>query len=510
MKDNRTTLNDEELKTKIKQYIDHAGTNNLEAKEIWNRYEHEASKKDFKGLRAMEKIASVILCILLAGGLTTGILLNNQNKKQNEQPAETTAISGQSAENTFDTAFFAEYGIEQKSLEIIMEVLLNTDFIYSDLQVWSCNEDELIFAGAQGAIIYDRKNSKISATIDLQGIGCHYINCENWVTKAYTENGKLYIFNEKNNSATGSCYVFQLGAYDTTGIRCLQPESITDADKKNSEKWSELCEPHLEETFHFLTNSSADQFLMNQDYISYTKNLLGWTDSNNQTKKSFLIQEINTTATENVFDQVYLELYTKTTGVSECLRERLNITVSEKALEQYYKMSALPEYVYTGEDETVRLISDYLLHENNTFQTDTEEGNVYIPNIFICKDVKKDGIRKVYTVLQQYDYYRTGNILCSDSGGISIVCFHLKEENGVWHVDNMIESLDGAFLRESVVEMCDNDEALAEELFDIEADAEAKAEVRVADLTRYVTENELDIKYLYDFGWDYVDISGSN
>ena len=55
-----------------------------------------------------------------------------------------------------------------------------------------------------------------------------------------------------------------------------------------------------------------------------------------------------------------------------------------------------------------------------------------------------------------------------------------------------------------------NDEALAEELFDIEADAEAKAEVRVADLTRYVTENELDIKYLYDFGWDYVDISGSN
>ena len=165
----------------------------------------------------------------------------------------------------------------------------------------------------------------------------------------------------------------------------------------------------------------------------------------------------------------------------------------------------MPEYVYTGENEIIKVISEYLINEYDGFEV--KEGNVYIPSVFITHEIEEGNLKKVYTIVNLHDYKKRENVLVDDSGAIPVMCFYIKNENGKLIIDKIMENNDGSEFLPSIIKMCDGNEKMAREILDYYGNDD---ECRLEDLRRYVEYNDLDIEYLEDFGWPQVYIGTSD
>lgn len=175
------------------------------------------------------------------------------------------------------------------------------------------------------------------------------------------------------------------------------------------------------------------------------------------------------------------------------------------------KSEELPEYVYTGENEIIKVISEYLIDANDSFEV--EEGNVFVPNIFITHEKEDGDVRKIYTIVALYDYTKEEDTLVEDSGKELVMCFYLKKENEEYVVDKVIKSKEGSEVLQSVKDMCGNNPKMVIEIMDEYQNIMKKRGIdktRENDLERYVDVNDLDIRYVEAYDGVHIYIGTSD
>ena len=173
--------------------------------------------------------------------------------------------------------------------------------------------------------------------------------------------------------------------------------------------------------------------------------------------------------------------------------EVLNLNVSEDATQQ----EGLPAFEYTGEDTILKTICDYMCSEDQGYDT---EDAVYIPAPVIYATVTKGDEVTVFANLWSYVYKQNGNTLDCEAGGEQPSRLKLKSDgNGGYTITEHLTASDGEDYANDIRAFCKGYNVSAEKFINAGHDS---AEIRKELVKMYVDNNNLDIKYIKDYGWD--------
>ena len=165
----------------------------------------------------------------------------------------------------------------------------------------------------------------------------------------------------------------------------------------------------------------------------------------------------------------------------------------------------LPEFVYSGEDEVVAAICEYLVKEEKNGYYIPDADWVAIPQMQILGREEAEGELLVFGTFAISVYTRNGEILECASGGNMHGCVHLKKEDNVYQVTEVQWALDGGLFDDSLQEITANYPQYYEGLMSGYGEGE-REQLLLEMLRMYVKDNNLSIKYYKDYGWDPVAI----
>ena len=412
------------------------------------------------------------------------------------------------------------------------------------------NEDYVIFANERGLLIYSRNTSKIAAAIDLQAIGCNYLNANSIATRIFMNGNQLYLFNEtilngKENDENKItlpefAYIYDLSSLPDTSVspdagindnsQNLNIDStfnkitdntnnltyITDKTeiKKIQKLWNDHSRNYMKDTFHFFYGADfLDQDNEKYNQMHYSRNSLIWTDKSGENMLSCLV----------VYDYSDYELYTKRADGS-VISQKLNLAFTNEYSNNTDPsdntspsddpvnevLDALPSFSYTGDDPVLAAICSYMMSSDDRYYS-ISESSVYIPAPVIF-DVKKDGDDLiVFCNLYEYNYYRNGNTLECESGGESPARLRLHPDTdapGAYEVTEDLRTGDGSEYEKGIKEFCKGYPGMADQYFNHDKSAvDARESIRKTLIRMYVQNNGLDIKYYKDYGWDPVPLN---
>ena len=173
--------------------------------------------------------------------------------------------------------------------------------------------------------------------------------------------------------------------------------------------------------------------------------------------------------------------------------EVLNLNVSEDATQQ----EELPAFAYTGDDTILKTICDYMCSEDQGYDT---EDAVYIPAPVIYATVTKGDEVIVFANLWSYVYKQNGNALDCEAGGSQPSRLKLQSDgNGGYTIKEHLTAGDGEEYAKDIKEFCKGYQVSPEKFMQSGNNSE---EIRKALVKMYVDNNQLDIKYIKDYGWD--------
>ena len=427
------------------------------------------------------------------------------------------------------------------------------------------NDDYILLANERGLLIYDRSREEITAVLDLQQMECNYLNANSIATRIFLDGDRLYLFNEtgieqrqgKEESASlpDFAYICDLSmlsaqtaleeAGAANGKQNLNTNSTSDEISDNTgyltcttdieeirdirDLWISYAKDHIHDTFDsfygsdFLTEDNEKYYDM-----SYSRNSLSWIDNSGKNMLSCLVLYGNTD----------YELYTKhEDGTLTC--EKLDLTVktnaddndpshstgnSEQTIDgqdtdgqppgdaagNTLETSALlPAFSYTGDDAVLASICAYMMESDESQgYYRSSEASVYIPAPVIYGVKQKDDDLMVFCNLWSFIYYQNGNTLECESGGESPARLRLHPDAdapGGYQVIEDIRTGDGSEYAKGIKEFCKGYPGMARKYFDYEGTE--REEARTALIRMYVKDNDLDIKYYKDYGWDPVPVN---
>ena len=381
--------------------------------------------------------------------------------------------------------------------DIIRNIVQETE-VYAPI-LWECSEKTLIFATARGAVVYDRHEKQIIAVIDLQNIGCHYMNTNTLATRAYIENNQLWIFNEKDGIANGSCYIYTIPGYSGE-IQNLKPEHICDADSGHIEKWQQYYSGHYRSAYEAVKEYGLT--LPFGEYGQNSKDIFLWTDASKKSLQSLLIIKPQ--------DRECL-LYTYDSAADVEYKEQMNISLTEDEIQQLSLSNYLPEYVYTGQSAIFAAICEYLYNEERQSVLNWENKYynrpmVWIPAPVIFDIVEEDGEIKVFGNFYSFIYYKSGNTLECESGGEKPACIHIEENDEGYKVIDMEIAGDGNQYTKDIKKFCKGHPFIRLKYLNYNKVRNRVEEMRKELIKGYVVSQGLDIKYYHDYGQDPVAI----
>ena len=419
------------------------------------------------------------------------------------------------------------------------------------------NDDYILLANERGLLIYDRSREEITAVLDLQQMECNYLNANSIATRIFLDGDKLYLFNEtdieqragktESDSLPEFAYICDLSilssqatpedAETVNSVRKLNDNSTSDAKFNNTgyltyttdtekiraiyDLWVNYEKNHIYDTFNsFYGSDFLDSENEKYNDMTYSRNSLSWTDKSGKNMLSCLV----------IYENTDYELYTnEPDGTLQC--EKLDLTVMENddsdlsgdhfgqttdgqtSEEQtggiVETSGALPTFSYTGDDAVLATICTYMMEsDEGQGYYRSSEASVYIPAPVIY-DVKQiDDDLMVFCNLWSYIYYRNGNTLECESGGESPARLHLHPDSGAPGGYQIIEDLrtgDGSDYAEGIKEFCKDYPGMERKYFDY--DESQQEDIRTAMIRMYVQDNNLDIKYYKDYGWDPVPVN---
>lgn len=529
---------DDELKDKFCEYTGSFVLNSSFKEKLWNDLMSESSgqdnmknsKKNIMALNIMERVAAVILVCILVGGLLAVVHFRNTMSKDNENISLMTVkytdseaaymshiknvkeIENGSESVTENLSYIQNYGIDKISTEILAEFEYNLS-LYYDTKLWECSEDRIIMFTTRGAIIYDKNKKQTVATIDLQDIGCMYIRSKYaddkyMDSKAFVENDKLYIFNEASGKVMGNGYVYYLDNINLSYVKALSPNEIIEGTDTLLDKWEKLVGKRIRETYSEIYDENvyqekeiASDWLLDatsEENLDWMDLCMQWQDSENTDYLSTVAVDFTD---KRSMKNVYIILYTKQYGTNEKRKEPISLGF-DAAISEYNDKKSIPEYTFSGDDEIMKAVVDYVIEEdlsnNRRYEEEPDTSTVFIPVINIVDTINKGDKKMVFLYFDETKYQKMGR---------AVKRFGIKGEkpyklvllnDGIWKVEEcMMIGISDAD------ELDKNNKVFKEypKLYSKFVKAEKKwneesLEIEREMLQRYILQNNLDIKWL--------------
>lgn len=177
----------------------------------------------------------------------------------------------------------------------------------------------------------------------------------------------------------------------------------------------------------------------------------------------------------------------------------------------FAESSALPAYVYAGEDPIWTAVVSYM--QTTDFGFKAEEGGVLIPTPIILKtepeNVTEDTTEvTVYGNFWIFCYKQNGKILEETAGGECPGVMKLAKKDGKWSVVSLEAAEGGEDYAEQIRKLANGDEELVK-LFGQTTGASEESmlpQYQRAAVLEYVAANGLEIEAYQETGWDPVSI----
>jgi len=485
MKQSEADKKQEELfRRDWKKHVDSFAMTGEQKQRMWSAIQQKRGKKTAGRAagRALGAAAAIVCMILIGAG---GV-----NETSGGKVAESIREAGG---DDILKSIRRLCGMEPESAQIIQNMTPEME-VYAP-PLLDCDENRVIFTNSRGMVIYDRQQQTVAATVDLQEIGCNYFTVDSLRTRIIIEGGRLRIFNEKEGQVMGNCYVYRLPEH-TEGVENLKPEKVIKAEPSLQDVWEQKMKSRYYKTFDSMGNEVANAWTEKEPEIKYSEYSVLWMREGKQCMSCLLLQDGD------------YQLYTRVQEAGEAMAEPLQISVSEESAGQVKDANALPEFVYTGEDAILKAVCEYLVQEERDRYDETGEriSYVFIPAPVIYDIIEEGGEYKVFGNFYGSNYYKNGNILEESGGGEMPACIHLKKENGQYQVAGMEKSGDGAYYATGIREFCQGHEDICEKYFDHESTDKVRRQMEMSMIEQYVTDNQLDIRYYHQYGWDPVEL----
>lgn len=433
--------------------------------------------------------------------------------------------------------------LSEKDVKVADEMISLPIAVYASDLV-GIDSDYLALANERALLIYDRKQDAVVGVLDLQQMDCNYLNADSIATRIFMDDGKLYLFNETGinqellEGATAPLPEFAY-IYDISGLSAqetaltsaeiqdqvqkLNVESISENDVENDPFLTYTTDPdEIRQIFDRWEHDAKGQFIdtfqefqdadfLNGDYekqygTSYSVNSLYWSDSSGKNILSCLV----------VDGESNYELYSKQPD-GTIISDKLNMTVigtpaaadsdadtSDDAA-QAADPNRLPAFSYSGDDAIMATLCEYLNQLDARNMYAHEANSVYIPTPVIYGTEKSSDDIYVFCDLWSYWYYRNGNTLECESGGSAPARLLLHPDSNAASGYEVIEDLrtgDGSEYAAGIEKFCEGFPGMADRYFHSEkSDTD---DIRTELIRMYVQDNDLDIKYYKDYGWDPV------
>lgn len=363
-------------------------------------------------------------------------------------------------------------------------------------EIYSCDGNMMVFGALRGLIVYDMQQGKVAATIDTQKIDCVYYNSDSKHTRVVKDGDNLIVFNMiGGEKAEGNYYVFDLTKVSGGEL----PVSETGSDAETAQKYVDAWKAQdgkYTDTFEFFCEDEIVGDMIRDEINSerkYSERSILFSDAEGKEFSCFIY----------VYDGLYrYGIYDYETESTETTVMNLEESISDETLESTEAQVpvTLPEFTYSGDNPAIAAIWEYRKEE--ALNSYGFEDQVVLPGYIIYKEVRTDEELLVFGNFYEYGYQQMGNVLESTSGGEMPACFHLKETPEGYEVISVDVTGDGAMYDEGIRAFTEGYPEVYEMY--VSGDPNACDAAQREFVSMYVKDNNLDIKYMKNYGWDPV------
>lgn len=471
----KKTYSDEELARGIAHMMEQSGPDKNAQESIWKNIPAHTQKHRSPVRAAL--VASIALAVMLTS--TVGV------------NAATDGALFESVKKFI--------GLSEEQEEVAKETLTLPNEVYAPVLL-SCSDKYLLFANERGLMVYDRTVEALTAALDLQELDCNYLNAESIQTCAYVEDRTLYLFNQtvSGRTATGKRIVTddplpRAYVYDLTLAGQEEALSVTEDKARLSgiwKGWKDYREACVFDTFDKMQGRPLDlnTFADKDDSRFYSRECICWTDNEGAEQLSFLV----------VTKDCEFILYSRPADGDALTTAALSIETAPAEADEENK---LPEFQYSGDDAVLAALCRLTLEEESDKYA-PDEDSVFIPAPHVLHSLQDGDDLVVFWTMQIYGYYRNGNTLCNNAGGINAAIARLTPDGaGSYTVTEYKTAGVGADYNADIRAWC-SEYGLSEKLYQIEKTEREK--IRLNLIRMYAENNNLDIKFYKDYGWDPV------
>lgn len=353
-------------------------------------------------------------------------------------------------------------------------------------KIYYIDHEILIFADSRGAIVYDLAQKAVKATIDTQKIDCVYFEGDKKQSHIVKEENRVIVFNSVENSPVGSYYSFDLNEADGGELTSYEIGEDKSELDRYYQMW-QLIENNYEYTYErYIENEEVSQMFSIDSESVYSEHSINWTDETGKNCSSFILYTEGVTC-----------LYTEVEGLGSFVVNEIDLSMASSTKQENVYLT---EYIYTGDNEKIEAIYEYMRDEYKMFLDDNQ---VCIPGYVIYKEVEEDGEYLVFGNFWAYGYQLSGSIIEAQSGYEMPACFHLKKQGDDYQVVSVDRALDGSYL-EDIQEFTKDYPELYDQFLTLD-DAKRVESMRVY-LEMYVIDNNLNIEYFSEYGDDPIKI----
>lgn len=438
----------------IYNIFDKLNPSERQREETWRRIN---ARKPKKSVRKALLIAAVITAAIIASSF--GI----------------NALSGGKFFEPLKTLFHGDEVLGQAANIADVDPIYAPDINYID-------DETIVFTTTRGVVFYDRKADKPYKTVDLQKIGCVYIEFgtefeePDFKTHVFCDGKNVVVFNTQKGvigrEPYGNAYRYNLGKGK------LVAETIYDdnAIRGYYRKWQAFRKNYVD-TFDAFYDYLIEARYNDGDGM-YSFESIRWTDSKRNEQTSFL-----------TVDDTDYRLRSFARGAKKPESKLLYI-ISDKDKKAYKKASRLPKFKYTGKDTALAAIIKY---EQKTALEELTKKEVWIPAYNVCGRIEQNGELLVFGNFWEFTYVRNGNTLQGISGSENSRCYHLKKSGSGYKVASVDIPREGSLLYEDIIKMTKKYPAVMNQML-----GEISPDMEFVEM--YVKYYDLDIEYYYADG----------
>ena len=446
------------MDSKIRNSFENISPTESQSIRMWNNIVSEQNKKKTLSFRPARKLATT-LAMLAVIIFSVGTITN--------------AMTGGKVMETIKEVL----GIEQTEQTVMGQAVKLAE---RGIEVWApeiygMSDTHIVFGTQRGLIVYDRTRQGISATIDTQAVGCIYFDSQPKNTNVLVDDNNIIVYNTENSQPYGECYIYNINEDGD-----LEPIIESEA-KAYHEKW-QAHQSNYTDVFDKYHETDVFKQFNEKMGDMYGRRAINYDDSYN-----FLV----------ISGEKYL-LYSEEHDV---------FTKTELPMIMLYETETaeaetLPAFVYTGEDKAIAAICEYFADDALRH---AEHGELWIPGFEIYHKAEKSGELLVFGNFSSHGYKKNGNMMEVASGGGMAACFHLEKSADGYEVKSADVARDGSFHAKDIKEFTKGYFGLYQKYMN---GGENRRECMKEYMAMYVRNNNLDVKYIKEYGWNPYGIFG--